>query len=144
MITSIDNEWINDISFVNELALIFDRSGIDTNEVLDAASTKWNFLPFKPGLVGGHCLPVDPYYLSYIAKKNKFDSIVTLSGRKTNNIMEKFIPFKRLRKVSPNPKVYLRLHRGEFGHNFDNKKINKNIYIKIFNNNYFENFNKII
>ncbi|MBP7940122.1 MAG: nucleotide sugar dehydrogenase, partial [Sediminibacterium sp.] len=56
------------ISFVNELALIFDRMGIDTHEVLAAASTKWNFLPFKPGLVGGHCIGVDPYYLAHKAK----------------------------------------------------------------------------
>ena len=56
------------ISFVNELALIFDKIGIDTSEVLDAAATKWNFLKFKPGLVGGHCISVDPYYLTYRPK----------------------------------------------------------------------------
>ena len=59
------------IAFVNELSLIFEEIGIDTQEVLDAASSKWNFLKFNPGLVGGHCLPVDPYYLSFFAKKNK-------------------------------------------------------------------------
>src|SRR5690606_12464118 len=56
------------ISFVNELALIFDRVGIDTNDVIEAAATKWNFLKFKPGLVGGHCIGVDPYYLAYKAE----------------------------------------------------------------------------
>ena len=56
------------ISFVNELALIFDKVGIDTQDVLDAAGTKWNFLKYKPGLVGGHCISVDPYYLAYKAE----------------------------------------------------------------------------
>ena len=57
------------ISFVNELALIFDRLGIDTNEVIEAAGSKWNFLKYKPGLVGGHCISVDPYYLAYKAEQ---------------------------------------------------------------------------
>ena len=59
------------IAFVNELALIFERIGIDTHEVLEAAGTKWNFLPFKPGLVGGHCMGVDPYYLTHKAESVK-------------------------------------------------------------------------
>ena len=58
----------SNISFVNELSLIFDRIGIDTTEVIEAASTKWNFLKFKPGLVGGHCISVDPYYLAHKAE----------------------------------------------------------------------------
>ena len=79
------------ISFVNELALIFDRMGIDTHEVLAAASTKWNFLPFKPGLVGGHCIGVDPYYLAYKAKAVGYDPRVILSGRDVNDQMSAFV-----------------------------------------------------
>lgn len=75
------------IAFVNELALIFDRLGIDTLEVLEAASTKWNFLPFKPGLVGGHCISIDPYYLTYKAESLGYHSQVILSGRRINDNM---------------------------------------------------------
>lgn len=75
------------IAFVNELALIFDRLGIDTLEVLEAASTKWNFLPFKPGLVGGHCISIDPYYLTYKAESLGYHSQVILSGRYINDNM---------------------------------------------------------
>jgi len=75
------------ISFVNELALIFERLGIDTHEVLEAAGTKWNFLPFKPGLVGGHCIGVDPYYLTYKAESLGYRSEVILSGRRINDNM---------------------------------------------------------
>lgn len=79
------------ISFVNELALIFDRMGIDTNDVLDAASTKWNFLKFKPGLVGGHCIGVDPYYLAQKAESLGYYPQVILSGRRVNDYMGIFI-----------------------------------------------------
>lgn len=79
------------ISFVNELALIFDRMGIDTNDVLDAASTKWNFLKFKPGLVGGHCIGVDPYYLAQKAESLGYYPQVILSGRRVNDQMGIFI-----------------------------------------------------
>ena len=75
------------ISFVNELAVIFDRMGIDTGDVLAAAGTKWNFLPFKPGLVGGHCISVDPYYLAHKAKSLGHDPAVILSGRRINDSM---------------------------------------------------------
>src|SRR4051812_5230298 len=75
------------IAFVNELALIFERIGIDTHEVLEAAGTKWNFLPFKPGLVGGHCIGVDPYYLTYKAESLGYHPEVILSGRKINDNM---------------------------------------------------------
>jgi UDP-N-acetyl-D-galactosamine dehydrogenase len=75
------------IAFVNELALIFDRIGIDTQEVLEAAGTKWNFLPFKPGLVGGHCIGVDPYYLTYKAESLGYHPEVILSGRRINDNM---------------------------------------------------------
>jgi UDP-N-acetyl-D-galactosamine dehydrogenase len=75
------------IAFVNELALIFERIGIDTHEVLEAAGTKWNFLPFKPGLVGGHCIGVDPYYLTYKADSIGYHPQVILSGRRINDNM---------------------------------------------------------
>lgn len=75
------------IAFVNELALIFEKVGIDTHEVLEAAGTKWNFLPFKPGLVGGHCIGVDPYYLTYKAEGLGYRPEVILSGRRINDNM---------------------------------------------------------
>ena len=82
------------ISFVNELALIFDKMNIDTNEVLKAASTKWNFLNFKPGLVGGHCISVDPYYLTFKSESLGYTPEVILSGRKINDNMPFFIASK--------------------------------------------------
>ncbi|HPE42523.1 MAG TPA: Vi polysaccharide biosynthesis UDP-N-acetylglucosamine C-6 dehydrogenase TviB [Bacteroidales bacterium] len=75
------------IAFVNELAVIFQRMGIDTNEVLDAAGTKWNFLPFKPGLVGGHCIGVDPYYLTHKAQELGYNPEIILAGRRLNDNM---------------------------------------------------------
>ncbi|MFY0642995.1 MAG: nucleotide sugar dehydrogenase [Bacteroidia bacterium] len=75
------------IAFVNELALIFEKLEIDTSEVLEAAGTKWNFLPFKPGLVGGHCIGVDPYYLTYKAQEMGYNPEVILSGRRINDSM---------------------------------------------------------
>ncbi len=85
------------ISFVNELALIFDRMGIDTQEVLAAASTKWNFLPYKPGLVGGHCIGVDPYYLAHKAQALGYHPQVILSGRRVNDTMGLFIANKTVK-----------------------------------------------
>jgi len=82
------------ISFVNELALIFDKLDIDTSDVLAAAATKWNFLPYKPGLVGGHCIGVDPYYLAHKAKAVGYDPQVILSGRQVNENMGVFIASK--------------------------------------------------
>ena len=73
------------IALVNELALIFHRLEIDTLEVLEAAGTKWNFLPFRPGLVGGHCIGVDPYYLTYRAEREGYHPQVILTGRKIND-----------------------------------------------------------
>ena len=90
------------ISFVNELALIFDKMGIDTQEVLDAAATKWNFLPFKPGLVGGHCIGVDPYYLAYKAKQLGHNPQVILSGREVNDQMSSFVVHKLKRLLHLN------------------------------------------
>ncbi len=78
------------IAFVNELSIIFKKMNININEVLEAAETKWNFLNFKPGLVGGHCIGVDPYYLSYISRKYGYTPKVILSGRNTNDSMPKF------------------------------------------------------
>jgi UDP-N-acetyl-D-galactosamine dehydrogenase len=90
------------ISFVNELALIFDKMGIDTHEVLEAAATKWNFLPFKPGLVGGHCIGVDPYYLAYKAISLGYHPKVILSGREVNDKMSHFITEKVVQLLSNN------------------------------------------
>lgn len=79
------------IAFVNELSMIFDKMGIDTRAVLDAAGTKWNFLKFHPGLVGGHCIGVDPYYLTYRAQQLGYDSQVIMAGRKLNDGMGRYI-----------------------------------------------------
>jgi len=79
------------IAFVNELALIFDKLEIDTHDVLEAASTKWNFLPFKPGLVGGHCIGVDPYYLTHKAESIGYRPEVILSGRRINDNMGSYV-----------------------------------------------------
>ncbi len=99
------------IAFINELFLIFNKININLNEVLDAANTKWNFLNFKPGLVGGHCIGVDPYYLTYKAKQNSYSPKVILSGRKIND--EMFIHYSN---------YYLSLLKSKFN-NFKNIKI---------------------
>jgi UDP-N-acetyl-D-galactosamine dehydrogenase len=90
------------ISFVNELALIFDKMGIDTNDVLDAAGTKWNFLKYKPGLVGGHCIGVDPYYLAHKAESLGYHPQVILSGRRVNDNMGIFIANKVIKLMISN------------------------------------------
>ena len=82
------------ISFVNELSLIFDRIGIDTTDVIEAAGTKWNFLKYKPGLVGGHCIGVDPYYLAHKAESLGYHPQVILSGRRVNDNMGLFVANK--------------------------------------------------
>jgi UDP-N-acetyl-D-glucosamine/UDP-N-acetyl-D-galactosamine dehydrogenase len=87
------------ISFVNELALIFDRIGIDTQDVLDAAGTKWNFLKYRPGLVGGHCISVDPYYLAYKAESLGYHPEVILSGRRVNDNMSTFVANKMIKML---------------------------------------------
>lgn len=79
------------IAFVNELSKIFTRMGIDTNDVLEAASTKWNFLPFKPGLVGGHCIGVDPYYLAQCAQSYGYNPEIILAGRRMNDGMGAYV-----------------------------------------------------
>lgn len=85
------------ISFVNELALIFDRIGIDTTDVIEAAGTKWNFLKYKPGLVGGHCIGVDPYYLAHKAESLGYHPEVILSGRRVNDNMGMFVANKMIK-----------------------------------------------
>ena len=90
------------ISFVNEIALIFDRLNINTKDVLDAAGSKWNFLNYEPGLVGGHCIGVDPYYLTHVALSNNYHPEVILSGRRVNENMGKFISNKILRMMIKN------------------------------------------
>ncbi len=87
------------ISFMNELALIFDKMEIDTQDVLDAAATKWNFLPFKPGLVGGHCIAVDPYYLVHKAHELGYNPRVISSGRAVNDEMAEFMAAKLVKAL---------------------------------------------
>lgn len=87
------------IAFVNELAMVFDRMGIDTNEVIDGMNTKWNALGFRPGLVGGHCIGVDPYYFTYEAEKLGYHSQIILNGRIVNDGVGKFIAETAIRKM---------------------------------------------
>ena len=87
------------ISLMNELSIIFDRMGIDTSEVLEAAGTKWNFLKFKPGLVGGHCIGVDPYYLTHKAEMLGYNPQVILAGRRINDGMGKFIAEQTIKNM---------------------------------------------
>lgn len=87
------------IAFVNELAMVFDRIGIDTNEVIDGMNTKWNALGFRPGLVGGHCIGVDPFYFTYMAERLGYHSQIILSGRKVNDDMGKFIAQTAIREM---------------------------------------------
>ncbi|WHY90973.1 nucleotide sugar dehydrogenase [Neobacillus cucumis] len=87
------------IAFMNELSIIFNKMGIDTNSVLEAAGTKWNFLKFSPGLVGGHCIGVDPYYLTYKAEQMGYYSQIILSGRKINDDMGKYVAESTIKKM---------------------------------------------
>src|SRR5258706_2822384 len=98
------------IAFVNELALIFERIGIDTHEVLEAAATKWNFLGFKPGLVGGHCIGVDPYYLTHKAESLGYHPEVILSGRRINDNMAIYIANAVIKLMA---KHQLPIHQGK-------------------------------
>ena len=94
------------IAFVNELSILFNLLNIDTKEVLKAAGTKWNFLPFTPGLVGGHCIGVDPYYLTYKAEQLGYDSKIILSGRKLNDSMPQHV-FERIEKIFSTKKIVM-------------------------------------
>jgi len=87
------------IAFVNELAIIFHRLGLDTTEVLEVAGTKWNFLPFRPGLVGGHCIGVDPYYLTFRAEQAGYHPQVILAGRRINDGMGKFVAEQTVKQM---------------------------------------------
>ncbi len=87
------------IALMNELALIFNRLGIDTMEVLEAAGTKWNFLPFRPGLVGGHCIGVDPYYLTHLAKRIGYHPEVILAGRRINDSMGTYVAQRTIKEL---------------------------------------------
>ena len=90
------------IALVNELAVIFDRFKLDTLEVIEAASSKWNFSPFRPGLVGGHCIGIDPYYLTYAAEQVNYDPRLILAGRKVNNNMSKYLVKKVIQRMKFN------------------------------------------
>ena len=87
------------IAFMNELAMVFDRMKIDTNEVVDGMNTKWNALGFRPGLVGGHCIGVDPYYFTYEAEKLGYHSQIILNGRIVNDSMGSFVADKAVKKM---------------------------------------------
>lgn len=87
------------IAFMNELAILFDKLGIDTLEVLEAAGTKWNFLPFRPGLVGGHCIGVDPYYLTHKAEMVGYHPQVILAGRRINDGMAQFVATRAVKEM---------------------------------------------
>ena len=87
------------IALINELALIFDQMGIDTNEVIDAAATKWNFIKLSPGLVGGHCIGVDPYYLSFKAEEMGYKPDLILAARQINSGMGKYIAEKTIKEM---------------------------------------------
>ena len=90
------------IAFINELSMIFEKMNLNTYEVLEAAQTKWNFMPFKPGLVGGHCIGVDPYYLTYKSNLLGYSPEVILSGRKLNDSMGEYIAQRVLKKMISN------------------------------------------
>lgn len=95
------------IAFMNELSIIFNKMGIDTKSVLEAAKTKWNFMDFSPGLVGGHCIGIDPYYLTYKAEEIGYHSQIILAGRKINDSMGKYVAentIKMLLKAGKNIK----------------------------------------
>ena len=87
------------IAFINELYILFDKLKINTKEVLDAAESKWNFLPFKPGLVGGHCIGVDPYYLTYKAERIGYKPKIILAGRKINDNMSNYVAISLINKM---------------------------------------------
>jgi UDP-N-acetyl-D-galactosamine dehydrogenase len=90
------------IAFVNELSVIFDRIGIDTLEVLEAAGSKWNFLPFRPGMVGGHCIGVDPYYLTHKAEELGYHPQVILAGRRINDNMARYAARNLIKRMLQN------------------------------------------
>ena len=106
------------IAFVNELSHIFKILNIDTHDVLDAAATKWNFLPFKPGLVGGHCISVDPYYLTYKAQQVGYNPQVLLSGRRINDNFASVIATNLVKELNKNSQNLSQMKIGVFGLTF--------------------------
>jgi UDP-N-acetyl-D-glucosamine/UDP-N-acetyl-D-galactosamine dehydrogenase len=127
------------IAFINELSIIFSNLDIDTYEVLKAAKTKWNFLNFKPGLVGGHCIGVDPYYLSYIAKKSGINPKIILSGREINEKMSKHYYNKITKKLfKPKAKNKILILGITFKENIDDFRNSKvvDLYNYFLKNNY--------
>ncbi|MCL1939165.1 MAG: nucleotide sugar dehydrogenase [Desulfovibrionaceae bacterium] len=106
------------IALMNELSLIFDRLGIDTLDVLEAAGTKWNFLPFRPGLVGGHCIGVDPYYLTYKAEEAGYHPEVILAGRRINDGMGKYVAQKAIKMLIASGRKVGQARVGIFGLTF--------------------------
>ena len=103
---------------MNELAIIFERLRISTREVLAAANTKWNFLPFSPGLVGGHCIGVDPYYLTYKAEEIGYSPQVILAGRRINDGMGKYVAEQTVKKIAKERIVVSDAKVGIFGLTF--------------------------
>ena len=87
------------IALINELSILFTKMNIDTNAVLEAAGSKWNFLPFKPGLVGGHCIGVDPYYLTYKAKSIGYHPKIILAGRELNDKMGSYVALELVKTM---------------------------------------------
>lgn len=106
------------IAFMNELSMIFNKMGINTMDVIDAASTKWNFIKFYPGLVGGHCIGVDPYYLTYRASQLGFDSQVVAAGRRINDNMPKFVVENLIKTLIRNDKIVRKCKIGVLGLTF--------------------------
>ena len=106
------------IALMNELSMIFDKIGIDTVEVLKAAGTKWNFLPFSPGLVGGHCIGVDPYYLTFKAESLNYRPEMILAGRRINDNMGKYVAEQTIKKLITSGKKVLGAKVGIFGLTF--------------------------
>src|SRR5690606_26305986 len=106
------------IALMNELAIIFDRLDINTMDVLDAAGTKWNFLPFRPGLVGGHCIGVDPYYLTSKAEEVGYHPEVILSGRRINDNMGPYVAQKLIKMLATDDRPLARSRVGILGLTF--------------------------
>ena len=90
------------IALINELSMLFNKLGLNTNEILEASETKWNFVPFRPGLVGGHCIGIDPYYLTYKAEEIGFNTELILAGRKINDEMANFVVEEVIKKLLDN------------------------------------------
>ena len=106
------------IAFMNELSIIFNKMGIDTKSVLQAAGTKWNFLNFQPGLVGGHCIGVDPYYLTYKAEQLGYHSQIILSGRRINDDMGKYVAENLVKSLIKQDKNVKNAHVAVLGFTF--------------------------